>query len=253
MRIDVVTIFPEALRSPLGVGLLGRAAEAGRLAVQVHDLRDWAPPPHRKVDDVPFGGGAGMVMAAGPVVAAVEAVRQAGGRVVLLTAAGRRLDDPLVRELAGAPQLVLVCGRYEGVDDRVREELGAEEVSIGDFVLLGGEVAALAVIEAVARHIPGVLGNASSLDEESFSRGLLEYPQFTRPASFRGREVPPVLVSGDHGRVAAWRREQSLRRTFERRPDLLETAELTPAERRLVEGWRAGEGAPEPPPAGPAA
>lgn len=239
MRIDVVTIFPEALRSPLGVGLLGKAVEAGLLAVEVHDLRDWAPPPHRKVDDVPFGGGAGMVMAAGPVVDAVEAVRGEGARVVLLTAGGRRLDHSLVEELAAAPQLVLVCGRYEGIDDRVRDVLGADEVSIGDFVMLGGEVGALAVIEAVARHLPGVLGNASSLEEESFASGLLEYPQFTRPAAFRGAEVPPVLVSGDHGRVAAWRREQALRRTFERRPDLLEKADLTPGERRIVEEWRA--------------
>lgn len=237
MRFDVVTIFPEAMRSPLEVGLLGKAVESGLVDVAVHDLRDWAPGPHRKVDDEPFGGGAGMVMAPGPIVDAVEAVRGPGALVVLLTAAGRPLDDPLVRRLASAPQVVLVCGRYEGIDDRVREVLGAEEVSIGDFVLLGGEVAAMAVIEAVARHVPGVLGNASSLDEESFASGLLEYPHFTRPTEFRGLGVPPVLVSGDHGRVARWRREQALRRTAERRPDLVEKAELTPEERRLVDEW----------------
>jgi tRNA (guanine37-N1)-methyltransferase len=161
--------------------------------------------------------------------------------VLLLTAAGRPLDDRLVRELAGTRQVVLVCGRYEGIDDRVGAVLGADEVSIGDFVLLGGEVAALAVIEAVARHVPGVLGNASSLDEESFASGLLEYPHFTRPAVFRGIEVPPVLVSGDHGRVARWRREQALRRTAERRPDLLDRADLTPEERRMAGEWRSLE------------
>lgn len=245
MRFDVVTIFPEAMRSPLEVGLLGKAVESGLVDVAVHDLRDWAPGPHRKVDDEPFGGGAGMVMAPGPVVDAVEAVRGPGALVVLLTAAGRPLDDPLVRRLASAPQVVLVCGRYEGIDDRVREVLGAEEVSIGDFVLLGGEVAAMAVIEAVARHVPGVLGNASSLDEESFASGLLEYPHFTRPTEFRGLGVPPVLVSGDHGRVARWRREQALRRTAERRPDLVEKAELTPEERWLVDEWRSQDDPPD--------
>jgi tRNA (guanine37-N1)-methyltransferase len=240
VRFDVVTIFPEAFQSPLRVGLLGKSAAAGLIEVAVHDLRAWAPPPHRKVDDEPFGGGAGMVMAPGPIVAAVEALRQPGARVVLLTAAGRPLDHALVRSAAAAPQIVLVCGRYEGIDERVREVLGAEEVSIGSFVLLGGEVAALAVIEAVARQVPGVLGNASSLEEESFAGGLLEYPQYTRPAEFRGLAVPPVLVSGDHARVARWRREQALRRTLERRPDLLDEAQLTEDERRIVEGWRGG-------------
>jgi tRNA (guanine37-N1)-methyltransferase len=262
VRFDVVTIFPEALRSPLEVGLLGRALESGLVEVRIHDLRDWAPGPHRKVDDEPFGGGAGMVMAPGPIVDAVESLlepdgpdgpgepgerderRERGGRVLLLTAAGRPLDDRLVRALAGARQVVLVCGRYEGIDDRVGAVLGADEVSIGDFVLLGGEVAAMAVIEAVARHVPGVLGNASSLEEESFGSSLLEYPQFTRPAEFRGIEVPPVLVSGDHGRVARWRREQALRRTAERRPDLLDRADLTPEERRMVEEWRSSRSGP---------
>jgi tRNA (guanine37-N1)-methyltransferase len=238
MKIDVVTIFPEAMRSPLAVGLLGKAAEAGLVEVTLHDLREWAPGPHRKVDDEPFGGGAGMVMSPGPIVDAVEAVREPGALIVLLTAAGRPLDEALVRTMASVPQLVLVCGRYEGVDDRVREVLGAVEVSIGDFVMLGGEVAAMAVIEAVARRVPGVLGNASSLDEESFASGLLEYPQFTRPAEFRTLAVPPVLLSGDHGRIARWRRAQALRRTFERRPELLEEAELSPEERRLIEEWQ---------------
>lgn len=237
MRFDVLTIFPELFDSPLRVSLLGKALEASLLEVAVHDLRNWAPGPHRKVDDAPFGGGAGMVMAPGPVVEAVEAVRRPGGRVILLAAAGRPLTQALVAELAAEEQLILVCGRYEGMDDRIREELDAEEVSIGEYVLSGGELPALVLIEAVSRLIPGVMGNAESLGEESFAGGLLEYPQFTRPADFRGRKVPDVLVSGHHGMVAGWRREQSLRRTFERRPDLLEAADLTDAEREQVRSW----------------
>src|SRR6266849_2159614 len=215
MRFDVVTIFPDAYESPLGVSLLGKAVEGGVLEVGVHDLRQWGQGPHRKVDDTPFGGGVGMVMTPGPLVAAVEAVRRPGGRVVL------------------------VCGRYEGVDERVGALVGAEAVSIGDFVLAGGDVAALVVIEAVARLVPGVLGNLDSLAQESFTGGLLEYPQYTRPAEVGGLAVPQVLLSGDHGRIARWRREQSLRRTFERRPELLDAAELSGEERALVASWRA--------------
>lgn len=244
MRFDVVTIFPDAFDSPLRVSLLGRAVDAGLVEVAVHDLRRWAPGPHRKVDDEPFGGGPGMVMAPGPLVDAVEEVMRPGGRVVLLSAAGRRLTQAVARELAVLPQVVLVCGRYEGIDDRVREVLGAGEVSVADVVLAGGEAAALVVIEAVARLVPGVLGNYESLAEESFASGLLEYPQFTRPAEFRGLRVPEVLTSGDHRRVARWRRLQALRRTFERRPDLLGAAPLTDEERRMVARW--GSGAPPP-------
>ncbi|HYN99852.1 MAG TPA: tRNA (guanosine(37)-N1)-methyltransferase TrmD [Actinomycetota bacterium] len=241
MRFDVLTIFPEAFESPLKVSLLGKAIEAGILQVGVHDLRDWAPLPHRKVDDAPFGGGAGMVMAPGPVVDAVEAVRKPGGRVLLMAAAGKPLTQQLAAELAAEDQLVLVCGRYEGMDDRIRQVLDAEEISIGEYVLAGGEMPALVLIEAVSRLLPGVMGNAGSLGEESFADGLLEYPQYTRPADYRGMKVPDVLVSGHHANVVAWRREQALRRTFERRPHLLETASLTEKERQLVESWRSLE------------
>lgn len=241
MGFDVVTIFPEVFDSPLRVSLVGKAIQTGLLSVGVHDLRAWGVGPHRKVDDQPFGGGAGMVMAPGPLLAAIGSVRQPGGRVLLLAAAGRRFDQALAAELAtelaAGRQVVLVCGRYEGIDDRVATLTGAEPVSLGDFVLPGGEVAALAVIEAVARLLPGVLGNLDSLSEESFAAGLLEYPQYTRPAEVDGQRVPDVLVSGDHGAVARWRRQQSLRRTFELRPDLLATAALTEAERAQVAAW----------------
>lgn len=241
MGFDVVTIFPEVFDSPLRVSLVGKAIQTGLLSVGVHDLRVWGVGPHRKVDDQPFGGGAGMVMAPGPLLAAIGSVRQPGGRVLLLAAAGRRFDQALAAELAtelaAGRQVVLVCGRYEGIDDRVATLTGAEPVSLGDFVLPGGEVAALAVIEAVARLLPGVLGNLDSLSEESFAAGLLEYPQYTRPAEVDGRRVPDVLVSGDHGAVARWRRQESLRRTFELRPDLLATAALTEAERAQVAAW----------------
>lgn len=238
MRFDVISIFPEFFESPLGVSLVSKAIDGGLLQVGIHDLRDWAPDPHRKVDDVPFGGGAGMVMTPGPVVKAVEAVRRSGGRVVLLTAAGRQLDQQIVHQLADAEQLVLVCGRYEGMDERVAAELDAQELSVGPYVLAGGEAPALVVIESVARMIPGVLGNEESLSEESFVSGLVEYPHYTRPADFRGRKVPDVLVSGDHGKVAAWRRRQALWRTFQRWPHLLADAELSEEERRRVEQWR---------------
>ncbi len=237
MRFDVLTIFPEAFESPLKVSLLGKAIQAGILEVGVHDLRNWAPLPHRKVDDTPFGGGAGMVMAPGPVVDAVEAVRKPAGRVLLMAAAGRPLTQALAAELASEEQVVMVCGRYEGMDDRIRQVLGAEEISIGEYVLAGGEMPALVLIEAVSRLIPGVMGNAGSLGEESFADGLLEYPQYTRPSEYRGLAVPEILLSGHHAKVVAWRREQALRRTFDRRPELLKTASLTDDERRTVEGW----------------
>lgn len=246
MRFDILTIFPDYFRSPLEVSLLGKAIANGVIEVAVHDLREWADPPHRKVDDEPFGGGAGMVMVPGPIVVAVEDLLEPGGRVLVLSAGGRPLTQALVEDLAGAPQIVLVCGRYEGIDQRVVQVLAADEVSVGEFVLAGGEAASLAVVEAVARLKTGVVGNVESLSEESFSSGLLEYPQYTRPAEFRGISVPAVLASGDHQAVASWRREQALRRTFERRPELLEDAELTQQERRLVERWRSERGVQKP-------
>ena len=238
MRFDVLTIFPEVFESPLKASLLGKAIEARILEVGIHDLRNWAPLPHRKVDDAPFGGGAGMVMAPGPVVDAVEAVRKPEGRVLLLAAAGKPFTQALAAELATEEQVVLVCGRYEGMDDRIRQVLGAEEISIGEYVLAGGEMPALVLIEAVSRLIPGVMGNADSLGEESFADGLLEYPQYTRPAEYRGLKVPDILLSGHHANVVAWRREQALRRTFDHRPELLETSLLTEQEQRLVDSWR---------------
>ena len=245
MRIDVLTIFPDWFAGPFEVSLLGRAAGDGTLDLRVHDLRDWTTDRHRSVDDAPYGGGAGMVMRADVWFAAAESVwndlppsatvgreqapdgarYEIGGdrpRTVLLTPRGAPLTQDLVRELAAEPRLVLCCGRYEGIDERVHTEVATDEISLGDFVLLGGEVAAAALVEAVVRLLPGVVGNEASPDDESFSRGLLEYPHYTRPASLRGLEVPDVLRSGDHGRVEQWRAEQARELTRRRRPDLLE-------------------------------
>ena len=252
MRIDVLTLFPGILEAPLQETLLGRARRAGLLEVVVHDLRGWGLGRHLSVDDYPFGGGPGMVMRPEPLFAAVEAVQplaEPAAEVVLLTPQGRRLDAALAAELAGSPRLLLLCGRYEGVDERVREHLVDREVSVADVVLSGGEIPALLVIDAVARRVPGVLGGEDSLAEESFDDGLLEYPQYTRPRDFRGWGVPPVLLSGDHGAVARWRRAERIRRTGERRPDLLAAADLTRAERAsLAEPGPGGGEGPGPAP-----
>jgi tRNA (guanine37-N1)-methyltransferase len=221
MRVDVVTLFPELFDAPLRTSLLGKAIEAGRLDVAIRDLREHGLGKHRSVDDEPYGGGAGMVMRPEPIFAAVEAVREEGSHVVLLSPRGTRFDHALAARLAALKHLILVCGRYEGVDQRVADHLADEEVSIGDYVLAGGEVAALVVIEAVARLVPGVVGNPESLRAESHAAGLLEYPQYTRPAEFRGWKVPDVLVSGDHGAVERWRSQRAEELTRERRPDLL--------------------------------
>ncbi|HUF32789.1 MAG TPA: tRNA (guanosine(37)-N1)-methyltransferase TrmD [Acidimicrobiales bacterium] len=221
MRIDVFTIFPEMVADFAGRSLLGRAAERGILDVRAHDLRDSTTDVHRSVDDAPFGGGAGMVLMPEPVFAAVEAASPPRP-LFLLGPGGRRLDHALARELAGGEGFSMICGRYEGVDARVRDHLVDDELSIGDYVLAGGEVAAMVVIEAVGRLVPGVMGNEASAGEESFMDGLLEHPQYTRPAEFRGWAVPEVLRSGDHARVARWRRAMALRRTLEHRPDLIE-------------------------------
>lgn len=238
MRIDVITIFPEIFESPLRASLLGKAIQSGLVDIRVHDLRRWSDPPHHKVDDQPYGGGAGMVMMPGPIVDAVESVIEPDGLPILLTAAGRPFDDSSARRLSALPQLVIVCGRYEGMDHRVGPILGAQELSIGEFVLSGGEFAALVVIDAVARLLPGVMGNDQSLNEESFGTGLLEYPQYTRPPEFRGLRVPEVLRSGNHGEIAKWQRLQSLRQTFENRPGMLSEAELTSEESVQIERWR---------------
>jgi tRNA (guanine37-N1)-methyltransferase len=233
VRVDVFTIFPEYFESPLRVSLLGRARAAGVLDLRLHDPRAFGSGNHRAVDDTPFGGGAGMVMAPEPLFASVEA-SDAPRPLYLLSAAGRHFDQAAARELARGDGFSLLCGRYEGVDQRVADHLCDGELSVGDYVLAGGEVAALVVVDAVTRLLPGVMGNEASGREESFGDSLLEYPQYTRPASFRGWEVPEVLRTGDHARVERWRRAQALRRTLDRRPDLLRGRELTDDERALL-------------------
>jgi tRNA (guanine37-N1)-methyltransferase len=220
MRIDVITIFPELIEVPLRTSIIGRAAEAGVVQFGILDLRDHGLGRHRTVDDQPYGGGAGMVMRPEPLFAAIEPLRNAGAQVILLDPAGERLTDALARELAAEQHLALVCGRYEGIDERVRTVVD-REVSIGDYVLTGGELPALVLIDAVVRLVPGAISKASH-EGDSFASGLLEHPQYTRPETFRGMAVPPVLLSGNHGEVDRWRRREALRRTRDRRPDLLE-------------------------------
>ncbi|MBN2577739.1 MAG: tRNA (guanosine(37)-N1)-methyltransferase TrmD [Pirellulales bacterium] len=227
MRFDVLTLFPEIFQGYLGQSLLQRAIAAGVVEVQLHDIRDWSVGRHRQVDDRPFGGGPGMVLMVGPVVECVEAVQARGdapGRLVMLTPQGRRLDQPAVERLAGHPRLLLLCGRYEGFDERIRILLQPEEISLGDFVLNGGEVAAMAVIDAVIRLVPGVLGDEDSAAGDSFSGECrcLEFAQYTRPREYRGREVPEVLLNGNHEEIARWREASSRQRTAARRPDLLQ-------------------------------
>lgn len=226
MRVEIVTIFPGYFASPLGESLIGRAADAGLLDVRLVDLRAFADPPHRKVDDEPYGGGPGMVLAAPPVFRAIETLRNEPNapppHVVFLSPQGRRFDAALARELAGRPRVVLFCGRYEGVDERTREgSLFDEEISLGDFVLSGGEIAALAILEAMSRFVPGVVGAAESVSEDSFEGGLLDYPHYTRPREFRGLRVPDVLLSGHHEEIRKWRKEKQMAETARRRPDLL--------------------------------
>lgn len=241
MRVDVITIFPEYL-APLNLSLLGKAQAAGILTVAVHDLRQWTYDVHRTVDDTPYGGGPGMVMRPEPWGEALDAVLPDGGLLVVPSPAGIPFAQARARELAGEPHLVFACGRYEGIDERVFEDAARRarvlEVSLGDYVLFGGEVAVLVILEAVGRLLPGVVGNAASLLDESHAAGLLEAPVYTKPPVFRGLEVPEVLRSGDHGRIARWRRDQSLLRTARRRPDLitaLPDTELSPADRAVLE------------------
>ena len=242
MRIDVFTIFPAMVGHFADQSLLRRARASGALDVRVHDLRSAATDPHRSVDDSPFGGGAGMVLMPEPVFGAVESV-DPPRPLLYLGPAGGRFDQAAAAELAALDGFSLLCGRYEGVDERIREHLCDGELSVGDVVLSGGEVAAMVVIEAVGRLVPGVMGNESSAEDESFSDGLLEYPHYTRPASFRGWDVPEVLRSGDHGRVARWRRAQALRRTIDRRPDLIAArGGIDGTERRLLEEFGLDDG-----------
>ena len=257
LRVDVLTLFPRMFDSPFAESIVARARQSGRLGLAVHDIREHTTDKHRVADDAPYGGGAGMVLKPEPLARAIRAARGEDGHVVLLSAQGRLFDQAAARRLAAMRHLVLVCGHYEGVDERVVESDVDEELSIGDYVLTGGELAAMVVVDAVTRLVPGVI-EAESLTHESHTDGLLEGPQYTRPPEFEGRRVPAVLVSGDHGSIAKWRRAEAIRRTAERRPDLLTVAKLTPAERarlprtderkpkvsdaELVEAYRSGVG-----------
>jgi tRNA (guanine37-N1)-methyltransferase len=238
LRVDVVTIFPRMIEVPLGDGIVRRAQDAGLVRLDVHDLRAFAQDRHRTVDDAPFGGGPGMVMKAEPFFLAVESLLPGGpgpsDAVVLLSPRGRPFRQETAERLAGLGRLVLLCGRYEGIDERVAQRLATEELSLGDFVLTGGEVAALAVVEATVRLLPGALGDEGSADADSFSDGILDFPHFTRPAQFRELATPEVLLSGDHERVRVWRRKEALRATLLRRPDLLQTARLSAEDERLL-------------------
>ncbi|MBW1729259.1 MAG: tRNA (guanosine(37)-N1)-methyltransferase TrmD [Deltaproteobacteria bacterium] len=242
MRFDVLTIFPEIFLSGyLSSGILGKAITKGLLKVRVVNIRDFADDPHKSTDDRPYGGGEGMVMKPEPIFKALECVDRDEGKslTILLSPQGERFHQGLAWELCGYNQLVLVCGRYEGVDERVKELCIDREISIGDYVLTGGELPALVLMDAVARLIPGVLGNDWSAREDSFQNGLLEYPHYTRPRVFQGREVPEVLLSGDHERIRNWRRRQALKRTLERRPDLLESAALTAEDKAILRELKA--------------
>jgi len=238
MKIDVVTIFPEFFTTPLATSMVARAVDRKLVEIELHDLRDFATDRHRSVDDAPFGGGGGMVLKPEPVAAALETEQLRRGLCVYLTADGVPLDQDLATRLSLEKHLVLLCGHYKGLDERVRNLAVDQEISIGDFVLTGGEPAALVLIDAVVRLIPGVLGDFSSAMSDSFHDELLDCPWYTRPVEFRGHTVPPELVSGNHEQVQAWRRRHALRRTFERRPDLLEGIDLDDDEHRLVEKWR---------------
>ena len=239
MHIDVLTLFPEMFQGIFDLGIMKRAIDQELVGIGVHNIRDYSHDKHHTVDDYPYGGGAGMVLKPEPIFEAAEAIEKtAATPVILLSPQGRPFTQAVAQELAGHKQLVLICGHYEGVDERVREHLATDEISIGDYVLSGGELAAMVVIDGVFRLVPGVLGSEASSLEESHVGGLLEYPQYTRPPEYRGWPVPEVLLSGNHAQIDSWRREQALRRTWQHRPDLLAGAELSSEEKRLVERLR---------------
>jgi tRNA (guanine37-N1)-methyltransferase len=238
MKFDIVTIFPAMIEAGLGEGVVSRGVERGLLDVAVHDLRRWTTDRHRTVDDVPYGGGPGMVMKAEPLMRAVEDIRATRGvpdSVVLLSPQGRTFTQGEAERLTRLEHIVLLCGRYEGMDERVRDMVATEEISIGDYVLSGGELAALVVVDAVSRLVPGVVGDEQSVVQDSFTRGLLDYPHYTRPAEIAGHRVPDVLLSGHHGDVRRWRRKAALMRTLERRPDLIASATLDDEERAMLD------------------
>ena len=236
MTVDILTVFPEMFDSVFSVSILGRAREQGLLDIRFTDIRSFSAAKHKNTDDYPFGGGAGMVMTAQPILDAMAAASAAlpGARRIYLGPRGRKLTTALARELAAEDSLILLCGHYEGVDQRALDECVDEEISIGDYILTGGELAAMVLTDCVARFIPGVLGSAESPEEESFSDGLLEYPQYTRPRNLDGRTVPEVLLNGDHAKIRAWRRRESLRATLRFRPDLLETVDLSPEDIKVL-------------------
>lgn len=221
MRIDILTLFPEICRAPLGESIMKRAQESGALDLRIHNLRDWTTDKHRMTDDAPFGGGQGMVMKPEPIFAAVESLQRNDSMVILMTPQGRRFNQEIAAKFSSQQHLIIVCGHYEGIDHRVTEQLADLEISIGDYVLTNGAIAAVVVVDAVTRLLPRVLGHEQSAADDSFSSGLLEAPQYTRPAEFRGWKVPDALLSGNHAAIAAWRREQALARTEQNRPDLL--------------------------------
>lgn len=243
IRFDILTVFPEMFASPCGCSLLKKAADRGLISVHLHDIRTHAEDKHHMTDDAPYGGGGGMVMKVDPIDRALRSVPVSGENVpvILMTPQGERFNQKMAEGLAGHPQLVLICGHYEGVDERVRTKLVNREISIGDYVLTGGELSAMVIVDAVSRLVPGVLGNCESASADSFSMGLLEYPHYTRPAEYRGWGVPDVLLSGNHREIEAWRRREALRRTRERRPDLLREQVLTAEEKRWLEGWPENE------------
>ena len=235
MRIDIVTLFPNMFNGPFAESIIKKAIDRQLVTIAIHNLRDYTWDKHHIVDDYPFGGGPGMVLKAEPIFAAVEAIKgEEEVPVILLTPQGRLLCQEIVEQLASYERIILICGHYEGVDERVREYLLSDEISIGDYVLSGGELADMVLVDAVVRQLPGVLGSEASLGQDSHTTGLLQYPQYTRPQVYQGWEVPAVLVSGNHAQIAKWRREQSVLRTLRRRPDMLEKAELMEEDKRLI-------------------
>lgn len=242
MRFDILSVFPEMLHSPLQFSLLKKAQEKGLIEIGLHDIRDWAEDKHRMTDDAPYGGGCGMVMKVEPLERALKSIRRADAQslVVLMTPQGETFHQKIAAEFAKQNQMILICGRYEGFDERIREHLVDREISIGDYILTGGELSALVVIDAVSRLIPGVLGNDASAAKESFSHGLLEYPQYTRPAEYKGWCVPEVLASGNHAQIERWQKIEALRRTWQRRPDLLKKMELTEEDNLYLEKIKLG-------------
>lgn len=237
MYFDILTLFPEIFPGPLGHSITGRAMENGLLEINTVDIRDFSQDKHNRVDDTPYGGGAGMVMQPGPIARAYNSViesRQQKSKTIFFSPQGRQLDQPKVKELAEEPGLILLCGHYEGVDERIRQEIVDEEISIGDYVLTGGELPAMVLIDAVSRMLPGVVGTRASAEEDSFYHGLLDYPHYTRPREYKGQEVPEILLSGHHARIDRWRKKQSIKRTLLRRPDLLAEKDLTEEEKELL-------------------